>query len=312
VIAGLLPNQNYTVNVYAKNDADVDSEAAWARASLTRVVPVGSPGVPQVTATPVSGGVQITWTPSTANGGSAPAYRVVRIANSDGPVSCDTAGDAVPLTGGGAMDSSAEDGVTYLYVVKADNGTFCSAGSGRTTALKAPGAARATVATDENGGGRFDVRVSAADVVTGTAARYEWSQNGQTGWQAVATDGFISSGGYGTELEVYVRGCRDASETFCGTASGRYAATPVTVRPVIVSCVPGEPLVVNLPSNGSLDFSATVEFNVSPVILDNWQSGNGNGEYTTSSRVEPTATEVRIRGTVDGKTDSGYAQVTCG
>jgi hypothetical protein len=168
------------------------------------------------------------------------------------------------------------------------------------------------VASIENGGGRFDVRVSATDVVSGTAARFEWSQNGQTGWQPLAADGFVSTGGYGTELQVYVRGCRDASETFCGAASDRQAATPVTVRPVIVSCVPGEPLVVNPPSNGNLDFSATVEFNVSPLILDNWQSGDRNGAYTTTSRVDPSATEVRIRGTVDGKTDSGYARVTCG
>jgi hypothetical protein len=259
----LANNNNYTVTVFARNSAQVTSAADWNRSSVS-VTTVGPPSQTAGGVTAISdaatGDMQVTWGASDPNGRPSVTYRVTRFnAGATAPTTCPnggTAGVSSPWT-----DTTAVDGHGYFYVISADNGLYCTPTVSATAISQtAPGQASGTASiADHSATGQFDIKAgSSFSVASGTATRYEYRLNGG-GWAEVAAGQWLTSAAdtsvYGTTVTVEYRGCRDASENYCGAASAPISLTPVNTRAAIVSCQVG-----NVPNS-------TVPLNAgSPVV----------------------------------------------
>ena len=319
-VGGLATNTEYSVVVFARNGAQVTSPADWRRSGVARVTTVGPPvaaGAPVATTQP-NGDIQVTWAAFDPNGPSPVAYGVRRLQAGESAPSACVAPTATGVASGWT-DTEGSDGATYRYAVFADNGRYCTVSvSGEATSLSAPGQATGeAVVADNNGSGQFDLRAGALSVASGTAVRYEYRLNGGL-WAAVAPGQWLTDGDptlYGSAVGVQFRGCRDASQTFCGPESATTTLTPVSTRAGIAACLVGAPPAVAPPGNIGAGVSpVTVSYMFSYYTANNpsWSTFN----FTETTPVPATALEVRVQATVNIggviRLDPGFGQGPCG
>lgn len=328
----LIPGVAYSINVYARNSAQVPSTSSWLRNPPVSVTAVGPPeqaagGVMGVVINAL-GHIRVTWGASNPQGAPAVTYTVGRFdAAAVLPTACQA---AVPGSGPVSFpdtawtDTDVADFHTYRYVVYADNGYYCTpTASGDVLTMRAPGKASGQIWLQPNGG-QFDIQVrNSLSVASLTAAKFQYDVNGDNIWRDVAGGQFVTSAAdlsvYGNVISIRFRGCRDLSEAFCGDPSDGMTRTPLNTRASVVSCVIGENAVPGPPVNaGGLPVSFLYAFD----------RGLGFSSYGADSSVPAplvpglTTTNVRVKAVVDFGvgvpehsnqffTDPGYAESVC-
>ncbi|GAB2461670.1 hypothetical protein HD599_001022 [Conyzicola lurida] len=331
-ITGLPTNTTYEVRVYARNSAQVTTDAEWVRSGTVSATTVGPPivGTPApVAVNDVDGNITVTWGAFGENGGAPVTYDIRKVEGEVTVADCDAAPSLRDVTSPW-VDENAVDGTAYSYVVYGDNGSYCTpVSTGATTSLAAPGFARAEVGIevrpttptvlnevtgDDLTTGRYEIRVGTnLRVASGTAERYEYRLNGGA-WAPTVAGQWLTSAAdtrvYGVPQVVELRGCRDASQTYCGPASDAVTLTPVNARGSVRTCIADRPLDYATPANGS---GATTTVLMSYYTLANptWSPFY----FDSDDAVPLTATGVRLKVavTVGGitYTDPGYAEGTC-
>lgn len=328
----LTPAVAYSVNVFARNSAQVAGTSSWLRNAPVSVTAVGPPsqtagGVGAVVINSL-GHVTVSWGPSDPRGAPAVTYTVGRFEAAEAiPTTCQA-----PVPGSGTpgfadttwTDTSVADQHTYRYVVYSDNGYYCTAtASGEVLTMRTPGKASGQIALQPNGG-QYDIQVQPGLAVDSlSAAKFQYDVNGDNTWREIPGDKFLTSAAdlsvYGNAVTIRFRGCRDMSDSFCGEPSDGLTRTPLNTRGNIVSCVVGASVVPGPPVNsGGYPVSYTYSFD----------TGAGFGPYSDDGTVPPptvpllTQTSVRMKATVDFGagvpehpdqffTDPGYAQAVC-
>lgn len=264
----LVANTQYTATIYARNSANVLSDADWRRTTSAPVTTIGPPsstagGVAAVVVN-TAGHIQVTWGASDPNGGTTIAYSVGRFTTGQSiPTSCTkgqvypgvTAGAEAPVSSGWT-DTNTVDTQTYRYVVYAENEFFCTpTASGAVETKSAPGVASSTTSAEAHGG-QEDLKVSGLRVASGNASRFEVQVGGSGTWQPVADGDWLTSAAnrsvYGNPQSVQYRGCRDSTSAFCGPASAPVSVTPINARANLVSCTIGQTPTSNPPQNSNL------------------------------------------------------------
>jgi hypothetical protein len=320
---GALKNDvSYTVQVFARNGAQVQSSADWHRTTTT-VRTVGPPSAPSsgpAVAVATDGRVRVTWGTADGNGAAQVSYSVGRLGGDVGAPPCLSGtgkpGERASGVSSGWTDDTAEDGETYTYVVYVDNGVHCTAAAARAIESKRPpGAASASVAAEYHATGQFDVRVRDL-AASGIVRHYEYRLGGGA-WSALPGDGWLTSVGdpsyYGTPVSVALRACRDETQDYCGEASPEYVATPVDVRAGVTSCVVDSRPVVVPPINfGAASVSYALSYNDPVLVLPGWSDFS----YTENDPVPSGSVGVRVRATVTVEgtayVDEGYGEAECG
>lgn len=322
----------YSVNIYARNSAQVAGESAWIKSAPVAVTAVGPPSAASggVNAVVINalGHVRVVWGASDPQGAPSVKYTVGRFDATDTvPSTCQppVPGSGVPsFTETTWVDTAVADQHTYRYVVYADNGYYCTpTASGEVLTMRPPGKASGQISLQPNGG-QYDIRVTGQlSVASLTAPRFEYDVNGNNIWRVVVPDQFLTSAAdlsvYGEPMTIRFRGCRDLSSDFCGEPSDGMTRTPLNTRASIVSCVVGENVVPAPPMNaGNLPVTYLYAFN----------SGGGFSDYGIDNTVpEPvvplmTETRVRVKAVVDFGagvpehtdrffTDPGFIEAVC-
>ncbi|MBX3091728.1 MAG: tandem-95 repeat protein [Cryobacterium sp.] len=331
--SSLVPGVAYSVNVYARNSAQVAAESSWLRNSPVLVTAVGPPGQASGGVTGVvfntQGHIRVSWGPSSPQGAPGVTYTVGRFESTDTlPTTCQAPnpGSGTPgFTDTTWDDTNVQDQHTYRYVVYADNGYYCTpTASGEVLTMRAPGKAFGRIWLQPQGG-QYDIQVrTGLSVSSLTAAKFQYDVNGNNNWQDVEEGQFLTSAEdasvYGNATTIRFRGCRDLTDTFCGDPSNGVTRTPLNTRGTIVSCVIGANVVPGPPVNAG-SFPVTYSYS--------FDSGLGFGGYGPDSTV-PTPiiplighTSVRMKAVVDFGvgvspehtnryfTDPGYAEATC-
>ena len=317
----LATNQPYTVAVYARNSAQVTGTSDWHGTS-TSVTTVGPPsqtagGVTAIS-DPATGHMQVSWGASDPNGRPAVTYRVTRyVAGATAPTTCPTSG--ANNVSSPWQDNSVVDGVSYFYVVSADNGMYCTPTvSAVAISQKSPGRAQGTASIQPHGtSGQFDIQAGPITVTSGTATRYQYRLNGGT-WLDVAAGQWLTSAAdtsvYGTTITVEYRGCRDASDNYCGAASAPISLVPVNARAAIVSCQVGSVPVSSPPVNAG---SPVVRYQYSyNTGLGLWSAYAENAVAPAPAPLGTGTTTVRVQAIVEigaapYYTDPGFGEGTC-
>jgi len=306
-IGGLPTDAEVTVAVYARNSAQVASDADWRRSAPASVRTVGPPTAGTVTATSArDGSIVVAWSGFGANGGVL-GYDVTRYSEGEPVPSGCAPGDASstsPWT-----DTTAQPGQRYTYVVSASNGLYCTAASAEARSTATPGTASATVSVEARGTGQFDLRASNPQA-TGTVDRFQY-RLGDGEWQDVPENGWLTSAAngayYGLETSVRFRACADAGTDSCGEESAATVATPLSVRAGVTVCIAGLPPVAVAPPNLALLSVAYTFSYITPAFPD--------GTDFSTDPVPSDATGVRVRATVTvggvDFVDSGYGESAC-
>ena len=317
---GLTPGQSYSVTVFAKNAAQVGSEADWARSSSPATVAVGAPTAAQALRADsdfLGRGVTVSWSPGGAQGGQPLTYTVRRTEGA-APTTCGAGGTTIgtPTTGTSAFDDQAADGTTYTYTVDASNGLFCTPTSTTVTSVKPPARARATfeLVVDQATGAHRVVLRSASVPSLRQPDHFELLVDGATSGPPVSPGAVVPGLVAGTSYSLAVRACATSSSDYCGDASDTSDLRPVDTRGQVLACTVGDDLRWQAPDNtGSPTSSSVVEYSAA-ASGDSWRQrppGDDAAAYTTDGAVPEDALRVRVKTTVDGKTDPGHATATC-
>jgi hypothetical protein len=299
----LTPATAYSVNVYARNSAQVAGESAWLRNSPVQVTAVGPPSQTAggVTGVVVNsrGHIRVSWGASDPKGAPGVTYTVGRFDAADTmPTACQPANPgsgAAPVPDLTWTDTSVQDQHSYRYVVYADNGYYCTpTASGEILTMRAPGKANGRIWLQPHDG-QFDIQVrTGLSVASLSAAKFQYDVNGDGTWRDVTEGAFLTSvedsSVYGNAVTIRFRGCRDLTDTFCGEPSNPVTRTPVNARASIVSCVIGAQVVSNPPVNAN---SPTVTYTYS------FDRGIGFGGYgpdaTVPGPIVPLIGQVSVR-----------------
>lgn len=305
----LSPGVGYSVNVYARNSAQVAGESVWLRNSAVSVTAVGPPGQASGGVTGVVidalGHIRVSWGASSPQGAPGVTYTVGRFESTAPlPTVCQA-----PNPGSGTpgfpdttwMDNNTADQHTYRYVVYANNNYYCTpTASGDVLTMRAPGKASGQIWLQPNDG-QYDIQVrNGLSVASLTAAKYQYDVNGDENWRDVVEGQFLTSvedsSVYGNAITIRFRGCRDITDAFCGPPSDGMTRTPLNTRATIISCVVGANVVAGPPVNaGELPVTYTYSFN----------TGAGFGGYGPDNSVPPpmvpllSQTAVRVKAVVD-------------
>jgi hypothetical protein len=308
----LVPNERYSVTVYARNSAQA-TDAQWNRNAPVTVRTVGPPakvGSLVAAVTGQVGDIQVTWNATSWNGTSSGTYAIGRINAGDAvPTSCDGTGlsNGVSPASSGWVDTDTVDGAHYVYIVYADNGMYCTPTvSGSVVSKRPPGQASGTATVAPRGDtGQFDVQAGNLSA-SGTVGKFQYRLGGGT-WRDVVNGQWLTSFGdvqYGTPQTVTYRACRDAdNENFCGAESDPYTVTPVNTRYTFVSCTVGQFPVYTAPSNPGLPSEdVTVLYSYNPGVSGSYPPGMWSGYSADTPAPEPglltEETAVRIKGVV--------------
>jgi hypothetical protein len=336
---GALANDaSYTVTVFARNSAQVLSDADWRRTS-TMVRTVGPPSVPKsgpkagINSDSGTGAITVTWGESSPNGATGVTYSVGRVNGLASVPTCST-GPGKPFTDAGAngvtsgwVDTNAADGSTYTYFVYADNGIYCTAAATGPVESKRPsGKAAGTVSAVYRSSGQYDLQVNGDLAASGIVSRFEYRLAGSSTWLPVAAGDWLTSkadsSNYGVPTSVVFRACRDATSDYCGAESDPSVATPVDVRAGVSSCIAdgvSVPIVTAPLNLGSVTVTYSLAYNLPLVAVDPldpvvyaWSGYT----YSDADPVPSDAIGVRIRATVDvgsdgGRDDQDYGEQTC-
>ena len=319
---GLPTATEFRVTVYARNGAQVSSDADWIRSTPRAATTVGPPTVPATApaaASGLDGKITVTWGAFGPNGGGAVSYSLRRVVTgSTAPTTC-TAPTVTGVTSPWTEPRALADGTSYTYYVYADNGRYCSvASSGAAESKSPPGRPIGTVVlVDRNG--QKDVQVGAV-VASGTVARYQYRVGGGA-WASVSAGQWLTSVGntavYGAAQSVTFRACRDATDDYCGPESAPSVATPLNARSAITTCIapalsdPGT-LTIRAPfAGGTQSVGYRASFN-RPLAdgLPNWE---GYATYTEGDPVPSGTTGVRVetRVSAGGNTLTDIVESTC-
>ncbi|MCW4386687.1 Ig-like domain-containing protein [Salinibacterium sp. SYSU T00001] len=313
------PGQVYQVVVFARNSAQATAEE-WNRSAPVSVTAVGRPLPVAVSAavTGNEGDIRVTWTGGGWNGAGTGSYHVARFRGETPPSTC-TSGNYPNRVAGpvasGWVDTSAQDGVAYVYAVYSDNGMFCTVSvSSPVESMRAPGQASASLRVEHQGGGYYDVRVTSLSVSQGTAARYEVSLGGSGTWSPVVRGQFVtsatSSTRYGEPVTVQVRACRNAGTDLCGPPSEVLQATPIATRASVLSCAEGEEFTPIAPPNTGAVGSVTYEV-LFRAATGNWPPDVFWQQWSPGMTVPAGSTALRIKATVDSYEDPEYGETQC-
>ena len=285
----LVPGVRYAVSVYARNGAQVQSEADWLRNPAAPVTAVGPPsltagGVSGVVINP-QGHIQVSWGDSSPNGAPGVSYTVGRFdADATMPTECrkPNPGSGPGSFASGWIDDNVQDQHSYRYVVYANNNYYCTpTASGEILTMLPPGKASGSASLQPNDG-QFDIQVgNDLTVASLSAAKFQYQLNGDGNWMDVVEGQWLTSSAnlaiYGNPFTATFRGCRDLGEQFCGEPSDGTTLTPVNARsPQILSCVIGAQARANPPVNAG---NPTVTFRYS------FNPGIGFGDYSTDANV---------------------------
>jgi len=332
----LAPGVAYSVNVYARNAAQVASDTVWLRNPAVSVTAVGPPSLADGGVSGVvydaQGHVRVSWGASNPMGAPGVLYTVGRFESAVPlPTTCQapTPGSGTPGFAATTWDDlTVQDQHTYRYVVYADNGYYCTpTASGEVLTMRAPGKASGAIQLSPRGG-QYDIQVAGGlSVASLTAAKFQYDVNGDNTWRDVVAGQFLTSAEnasvYGSAQTIRFRGCRDLSELFCGPPSDGMTRTPLNARGAIVSCVIGANVVAGPPVNGGNPGVYPVTFSYA------FNTGLGFGSYGASSAVPEPAipligqTLVRLKAIIDFGvgvspehnsqffTDPEYAEATC-
>ncbi|MHB1171952.1 MAG: Ig-like domain-containing protein [Lacisediminihabitans sp.] len=309
----LLPNTAYPVSVYARNSAQVTSDADWRKSAALSVTTVGPPSrtAPAPSASIArdgTGNVLLSYGNSDGNGRPV-TYSYGRVNGSASAPACAPGPgkpDRITLTSdpAGWRDTNTTDGATYTYFVYADNGLYCTASaSGPILRLDPPGQATGSASVQAHGtSGQFDIQAGGSfSVASGTAAKYQYQLNGVGAWTDVVAGQWLTSVAdssvYGWPIAVTFRGCRDASNNYCGPASTGTTLVPVETRAAVTSCLVNQPPLLAAPNNNGAPATVSyrVSYNQPVVVVDSW---SGWDEYSPADPVPANATQIRVRATV--------------
>jgi large repetitive protein len=302
-IAGLDPDVSYTVDVYARNSAQVTADSDWNRSSAS-VHTIGLPGAPQPApsaASATNGNIVVSWGASNSNGGGVVTYAVARVSGASSPSDCTTVAATASGVSSPWTDATAVDGEEYTYFIYSDNGTYCSASStGATTSLVAPGTASGNATIQYNGSGHFDIQADSL-AASGTVSKYQYFLSSEGTWRDVPGDDFLvdtSGAYYGQSIDVTFRACRTSSNSYCGDASVAVTVKPVNSRVTVATCVIGAVPTIQEPSNTA---PVTASFTVS--YFDSSLSWSSYG--SAADPVPADATQMRVKATVETHEDQG-------
>jgi hypothetical protein len=285
-----VPGSQYSVRVYAKNRAQVSSEADWARSAAAPGTAVGTPGPFSATATAIKNQVTVTWTASDAAGGTGVTYSVFRQSGTgSGAQGCSASGTPIAsgITGTTVGDTPRDDG-TYTYVVVSRNGLFCTSASAASESVTPPGQASASVAVEQFGNeGLYKARVTSVSA-EGSPNLFQY-RIGSGRWQDVDAGDFIESdAGDGVTMTLTFQACRvGATRNECGPQSDAVEATPVDTRATPTFCQVGEPL--------QADVAGLVSVDVRYRVLTGWNEPV-NVKPGALGEVPPGALAVQLKG----------------
>ena len=318
-IAGLANDVVYSVQVYARNSAQVISASDWNRTATTvRTVGPPTPPNPAAQATSATNGdIEVSWGDSGSNGGSAVTYRVARIDGAGTPADCTS---VAPITGdvtSAYTDTTSVDGEVYTYFIYSSNGAYCTATStGATMSLEAPGVPTAEASIANRGSGQFDI-ISDSLSASGTVVKYQYRLSSDPVWRDVPDDEWLTTLGepgatYGLDIDVIFRACRNDSDTYCGTASGAITLKPINARVATAGCdaTTSSPPFLEEPQNaGPVTVDYAISYNT-PIVLgiDHWDN---SFRSTPSDNVPADAVAMRVKATVDGYEDPGFYENAC-
>jgi large repetitive protein len=302
-ISGLDTDVSYTVDVYARNSAQVTSDSDWNRGTTT-VHTIGVPRNPNPAPSAVSatnGNIVVSWGASDPNGGGVVSYSVARVDGDASPSDCTTVAPLATSVSSPWTDTTSVDGQLYSYFIYSNNGTYCNAtGTGGITSLTAPGAATGTASVQYNSAGHFDIHADSVSA-PGTVNKYQYFLSSEGAWRDVPSDDFLvdtSGAYYGQTIDVRFRACRDDSNNYCGDPSAIVTLTPVNSRVTVATCVVDNPPTIQTPTNSA---SVVATYEVSYLRADLlWSSFGADTDPVPSD-----ATMMRVKATVEGHQDPG-------
>jgi hypothetical protein len=113
-------------------------------------------------------------------------------------------------------------------------------------------------------------------------------------WLTSAADASV----YGTSVTVEFRGCRDASDSYCGPASTATTLMPINTRATILGCQAGGAVAISPPGNNAaaVTVSYKVKYNRPVLGADNWDLAWT--AYSSSDTAPANASEVEVQATV--------------
>src|SRR5690606_12294560 len=177
-----------------------------------------------------------------ANGGAPVSYTVARVDGAIGSASCATGTVLASGVASPWSDASAVDGETYTYIVRADNGSYCTASAtGATVSLEAPGAASGSATIADRTTGQWDILAGPLSASSGTVGKYQYQLSTDGTGRDVPADNWLTSLGspgaaYGEAIDVVYRACRDTTDAYCGVPSAPVTVVPVNARVTSAIC----------------------------------------------------------------------------
>jgi hypothetical protein len=250
----LQPKEEYAIAVYAKNRAQVSSEADWARSS-TRAKAVGVPGAFSATANASRNQVSLTWTAADGAGGPELTYSVYRQTPGDaGGQGCAAPGERLGTVGGNSLVDQAEDG-NYIYRVVAFNGVFCSSATTTAESITPPGKASATVAVEAYGDqGLYKARITGL-AASGSVTSYQYQADGASPRPVREGDFIELDRPNGASMSITVQACAGNQRSECGEPTAAVEVTPENTRVDVTSCQVGQKLTLSAAADGrDIDF----------------------------------------------------------
>ena len=301
----------YKVTVSARNKADRNGTVVqWNEGSATGTA-VGKPATPSLSVTGERNGsstlVKLNASESDWGGGN-PSWRIAKYkAGQQTPSGCSVAGAEYVWNASAAQDRIES---AYKYVALADNGLFCSASEVEgVEGYKTPDtpSADVTVAQPSTGSPNWDLKVT-----TSSNAPYRYySVNGGAPVRFDKT-AFVGAGkGYGLVSSIVVTACaRDGD--YCSSSVGA-TGTPFTTRAVLGEIVEASAPQIEDANNGGFrpdQISYQIEYCEQRLIVGtvceatNPETGTG---WTKADNVPEGYDSIRVRETVNGQTDPGWA-----
>jgi len=320
VVGGLTPGQQYTFRVFARNSAQVSSDADWARSDLAQASAFGPPGQTAPSAVvQADGTIRVSWSPASAAGSAPVTYSLWRSEGTSTGTDCSASRTKIASSASSPTDDkTAENGKRYTYFVQADNTVFCSASPTSVSSL--PGKARGTVTIENNNNrDQFDVRVTNLGVDGDADGVFYQAKFADKDWTTPSADGFVTSladsSVYGRNASVILRACR-ASSCSNLTSDASQRVTPVQTVGTVDSCQPAGRLATTDPRNpgGPTTTTLAIQYNVPLVLgIPNWVNADPEDEKA----VPADAVGARIKATVapetgDPQTASAWVTASCG
>jgi hypothetical protein len=302
-LSDLQAGSTYSVSVYAKNRAQVSSDADWARSGAVAAVAVGTPGTFAVVAQATRNQVSISWNAPDAAGATSLSYTVYRQQGSGGATGCRAAGERVDGVSGTSVVDSVPAG-SYTYTVVTSNGVDCSSATTTAESVTPPGAASASVTVEAyQGDSQYKVQAKGLRA-SGTVSTYQYDVNGTENWRGVSDGEFIEvERPDGVSMDIRVRACAGTSRLECGEASPSVSVTPENTRVDVTSCQVGQKLTLSAAAGGAAIDSVDVRFKAS--LLGQWGPPSSVG-FTDSLVVPDDSAYVQVRGRAGQQTDGSW------